>query len=133
MNRYRFASFSDANPDALAIVDASGREWSRGEVACCTNRLSRALRRRGLKVGDVMALVAPNSAEYLIAYLAGTQMGLYVVPVNTHLAPGEVRYIVENSGAKALVVHSRFEMVIKAAMSAMPIPPPVRISLSGAF
>ena len=57
---------------------------------------------------DTLALVLPNGVEMLAAYLAGTQIGCYVTPINHHLVGPEIAYIVSDSEAKALIGHERF-------------------------
>jgi long-chain acyl-CoA synthetase len=68
--------------------------------------LSRAFRSAGLSEGDV-AIVSPNCAEYLIVYFAATRAALSVVPVNWHLSEPELRFLLDDSFAKAIVVHER--------------------------
>ena len=50
------------------------------------------------------AVYAPNSAETVVAYLAGIEGGVSTVPVSYHLTPGEVAYILKDSGASVLMV-----------------------------
>jgi len=129
VNTIRFSHFAEKNPNALAVVDPSGQQWSRGQVAACANRLSRALRAQGLAPGDVLAIVAPNCAEYLVVYLAATQIGLYVVPVNWHLAPPEIQYIIEDCKARAIVAHERFGTVMGSILPRMRVRPTIRVSI----
>lgn len=70
------------------------------------NRLSRALLRAGLRPGDAMAVIAPNCAEFVAAYLAGAQIGLQVVPVNWHLSEAELGFILNDSNARAIIAHA---------------------------
>ena len=51
-----------------------------------------------------VAVFAPNSAEAVIAYVAGIEGGVSTVPVSYHLTPGEVAYILKDSGASVLLV-----------------------------
>ena len=97
--------FREKDPAFTCVVDPQGREWSRDEFVSRVNRLARAFRSAGLTDGDVVAIVSPNCAEYLIVYFAATHAALSVVPVNWHLAEPELRFLIEDSGAKALVVH----------------------------
>jgi long-chain acyl-CoA synthetase len=127
----RFADVAEENAHAAAIIDGSGRVWTRGVIAGQVNRLSRALREEGMRAGDVLAIVAPNCAEYMIVFLAATQIGMFVVPVNWHLTPREVRYIVENSAARVLVGHARCGAVLQAVTTLLSDGPPVRISICG--
>jgi long-chain acyl-CoA synthetase len=57
----------------------------------------------------------PNSTEALALFFAAIQTGLYVVPVNWHLAAAEVAYILSDSGAAAFVAHERFAAVAAEA------------------
>jgi long-chain acyl-CoA synthetase len=127
----RFSRFAYRNPGALALVDPAGRELTRGEISEPANAMARRLREAGLVRGDVLAILAPNCAEYLIAYLAATQVGLYVVPLNWHLAAPELQYILDDCGARALVAHRRFRTVCGTVLGLMKERPRVLVSLGG--
>jgi long-chain acyl-CoA synthetase len=107
MRCFGFRSFALRTPGATAVVDGRGREWTRAALLELTDRLAHGFVERGLEVGDVLAIAAPNCAEYFAAYLAGLAAGLYVVPINWHLAEREIDYLLENSRAKAVVAHPR--------------------------
>jgi len=102
---FGFRFFSHREPSAVAVVDGRGREWTREELLDLADRTAAALVAAGLEDGDVVAIIAPNCAEYLAVHLAGISAGLYVVPVNWHLAEGEIAYILANCGAKAVFAH----------------------------
>lgn len=51
-----------------------------------------------------VAVFAPNSAETVIAYVAGLEAGVSTVPVSYHLTAGELLYILQDSGASVLFV-----------------------------
>ena len=107
MTEVRFSRFAQSNPGAIAVVEArGGRTIQRGQLFGDINRLSRALRARGIKSGDVLAIMAPNVIEFLTAYMAATQIGLHVVPINWHSVGPDVRYILDDSGARLLVAHA---------------------------
>jgi long-chain acyl-CoA synthetase len=129
MDDMRFSRHAVRNPNAVAIIDGAERHWSRGELAALINSLSRSLRARGIAAGDSLAIVAPNCAEYIVAYLAATQIGLHVIPVNWHLAPPEIQYILENSGARVLVAHERMRSAMELIAPRLSRPPEVRISI----
>jgi long-chain acyl-CoA synthetase len=69
-----------------------------------STRLARVLAEAGLRRGDTVALLSSNALEALEVYWAGLRSGLYVTAVNHHLAPDEVAYIAQDSGARAIVV-----------------------------
>ena len=58
----------------------------------------------GLGAGDSIALYLRNCAEFIVADVAIARLGAVKVPINFMLPVGTVEYILERSGAKALVV-----------------------------
>src|SRR5262249_11681267 len=66
------------------------------------------LRSLGLKRGDSIAAMLPNSPEALEVFLAMQQIGLYLTPINYHLVGPEIAYILTDCEAKALIVHERY-------------------------
>lgn len=69
---------------------------------------------RGLKRGDRVAFVLANSPRILETMYGCFAAGLVVVPVNARLHPQEISYIVENSGAKALIHGPEYQSGITA-------------------
>ncbi|HUO68377.1 MAG TPA: AMP-binding protein [Gammaproteobacteria bacterium] len=106
MNEYGFRHFASRNSDAPAIIEQNGTTWSRGALLELADGVARGLAAAGLEPGDVVAIVAPNCAEYVATYLAGISAGLYIVPINWHLAAPEIDYLIDNSRAKAIVAHA---------------------------
>ncbi|UYP19477.1 AMP-binding protein [Rhodococcus sp. Z13] len=93
------------DPDKLAVVLAdSDRSLTYRELDDRSAALARALHDRGLRTGDVVALLTDNRVEAFEVFWAALRSGLYITAVNSHLTPGEVAYIVDDSGAKALIV-----------------------------
>lgn len=72
-----------------------------------SRRLARLMWERGLRPGDQVALLMGNHLRFLEVYWAAMRSGLYFTPVNTYLTPDEVRYVVDNCGAAALIVDGR--------------------------
>lgn len=118
MNPFGFRYFANRTPDAIAIVEANGRKWSRGELLDLVERTASALVGTGLPPGEAVAIVAPNCAEFLAVHLAAVTAGLYVVPVNWHLAEPEIAYLLENSRAKTVFAHARLGARKLAALRA---------------
>jgi len=69
-------------------------------------KLANALVGLGLEKGDRIAVLAYNCLEWMEIYAAVAKAGLVVVPINFRLIGSDVRYIVENSEAKALIVQN---------------------------
>ena len=75
-----------------------------GELTERANRVANLLYDAGLRRGDAVALMLPNSPEFFEVAWACQISGLYYVPINTHLTPDEVDYIVDDSESKALFI-----------------------------
>src|SRR6476661_4378144 len=124
-------TWASTTPDKPALVMAgSGRTLTYAELDDRSLRLARHLRDRGLRTGDVVALLSDNAPQAYEVYWAALRSGLYVTAVNHHLSPDEAAYIVNDCGAKAMVVSgAKTELV--AAM-AEKIDVPVRLAFGGA-
>jgi long-chain acyl-CoA synthetase len=65
----------------------------------------------GLRRGDHLAVLLDNRAEFFEATVAALRMGLYVTPINWHLAPEEAAYIINDCGASVLIASADFDEV----------------------
>ena len=79
------------------------RAFSFDDLEALSNRVANCLVADGVQPGDRVALYGPNCWEWLVAYYGVAKTGAVVIPVNVMLTPDEVRYVVENSGASAVV------------------------------
>src|SRR3712207_320947 len=61
------------------------------------------LRERGIGPGDRVALLLPNTPHFPLAYYGTLALGAVAVPVHALLRAEEIQYVLEDSGAKALV------------------------------
>src|SRR5260370_9234896 len=69
------------------------------------DRWSAALQGLGVKQGDRVAYIAPNTHEQLESFYAVPQTGAVLAAINYRLAPEDFVYITTTSGAKILCVH----------------------------
>jgi long-chain acyl-CoA synthetase len=79
------------------------------EIAALQERAARAasgFRSIGIGPGDVVAVYLRNDFPFMEASAAAGLVGAYSTPVNWHNSPDEARYIFENSGAKAIIIHA---------------------------
>ena len=90
------------SPDATAVVDGPRRQ-TYAEFADRAARLATVLTMRGVGRGDRVGVLAPNSAEALLAQFAVPLAGGAVVALNTRLAPAEIAYIVDHAGIEVLI------------------------------
>jgi long-chain acyl-CoA synthetase len=65
-------------------------------------------------------LLMPNSAEYIIAYFACWKLGALAGPVNSLLKEHEIEFVMNNSEAKAILVHSEFSGRIESIRGGLP-------------
>ncbi|MBL1085918.1 long-chain fatty acid--CoA ligase [Streptomyces actinomycinicus] len=108
-------------PDKTALVEGELRltfaeAWRRALAQ------AGALAGLGVRPGDRVALMAPNTAEFPLAYYAIAAAGGVVVPVHLLLSPGEVQHVLEDSGATLLLVHPAKEETGRAAAEAVGVP-----------
>ncbi len=132
MDDFGVRHFAARDPSAVALVDPRGDTWSRGDLLAFVDRTAHALAAAGLRSGDVVAIVAPNCIEYLGVHLAAVAAGLYVVPVNWHLADPEIAYLLDNCDARAVVAHARLGPARCAALLAHGGRAALRISIGAA-
>ena len=98
-----FYEWAAADPGRIAIWDDDGSSTTFGDLLARVNRLAHGLRGLGLEVGDSIAGVLGNSADFVALALATGQVGMYLVPLNWHLTAPELAYIVADSQARAVV------------------------------
>ena len=120
--------FAELTPDRLAALSESG-DISFGELDRKANRLVRALLDCGMRRGDGFAVLLRNRAEIVIAQTACLRSGMRMTPINFHLKPDEVAYIVADSDAKAFIAESAFSESAEAAGAAPALA--LRLSVGG--
>ncbi len=96
------------HPDKVAYVVAETATAVADEVTYLSldegsNRLAHVLRRRGLTTGDVVAICMENNAAFLEVVWAAQRSGLYHTALSTRLTADEVAFIVNDSGARAVI------------------------------
>jgi fatty-acyl-CoA synthase len=92
------------------------RIWRFTELDAAIDRVGRRLLDIGLAPGDRVAAYGRNSDGYLIAFLACARAGLVHVPVNYALTGGELGYILEQSGARAVIAAASLEANLQGVM-----------------
>ncbi|MDE2404461.1 MAG: AMP-binding protein [Sphingomonadales bacterium] len=69
-----------------------------------SNRFAQLLRAAGVRPGDRVAVMLRNGVEFPQVYWGATRCGAFVTLLSTHLKPEEAAYIVNDCGARALVL-----------------------------
>ena len=84
-------------------------------------RLANALIGIGLDKSDRVGVLAYNCVEWLEIYAATALAGLVAVPINFRLVGSEIRYIVENSEARAIIVQDELVDAVESVRHELPI------------
>ena len=109
-----FDEATERDPRRTAVV-FYGRRISYGELREATDRLACALARLGVKKGDRVALYLLNSPQFIIAYFAALKCGATVTPISPVYTSHEVRFQLEDSGARVAICQDiLYEKVAKS-------------------
>jgi len=95
-----------AHPKPVRMSVKRAGVWvkiSTEEIEATVRRLSLGLQELGLAPGDRLAILSENRPEWVMADFAALSAGSVVVPIYTSLPPDQIRYILDNSGAKIVV------------------------------
>ncbi|MEC3958385.1 long-chain fatty acid--CoA ligase [Nocardia sp. CDC153] len=103
-------------PDHLALIEGDQRITFR-DLWRQAREQAGALIGAGVRPGDRVALMGPNTADFTRAYFAILAAGATVVPVHLLLTADEAEYVLRDSGAKMLICHPMVEAVGKEAAS----------------
>lgn len=79
------------------------RDWD-----ALADRMGAGLRARGVRPGDVVALLLPSTPLYLVAYLAAARLGAVTTGVNVRYRRREIGHVLARAGARLLVGVARW-------------------------
>src|SRR6476660_4925880 len=110
----------DAVPDHEALL-CGDRRLTFAEADERATRLAHALAARGVGPGDHVACYLYNSIEYLEAMLAAFKLRAVPINVNYRYVEDELRYLLADADAKAVVFHSEFTPKLAAIRNQLPM------------
>ncbi len=102
-------------PERVAVIDGERRITYR-EFFERARRLASALQRKGIRRGDVVSAMLPNLPPMLEAHYGVPMLGAVLNTINTRLDADTVAYILEHSGARALLTDRMFAAVVDPAL-----------------
>src|SRR5271155_2860726 len=105
--------------DRGAVVDGELRLSYREFFDRC-DRWSAALQGLGVRQGDRVATIAPNTHAQLESFYAVPQIGAVLVPINYRLTPEDFVYIVNHSGATVVCVAAEYLAAVDGVRDRMP-------------
>jgi fatty-acyl-CoA synthase len=103
----------------LALVDGDLR-LSYDQFFDRCDRWSAAMRELGVRPGDRVATIAPNTHGHLEAFYSVPQIGAVLVPINYRLAPEDFAYIVNHSGASVVCADGNYLSQVDTVRHQMP-------------
>ena len=118
------------------IVQSGTRKRSRAEILERSSRAATGFASMGTKPGDAIAILLRNDIPFLEVIFAANSIGAYWVPINWHSKSEEVRYILSDSHATHLVIHSDLLFDVRDAIPdrvvviCVPTPPEICVAYS---
>lgn len=107
------------SPKAAALI-CEDREISFRELNKSVNRVANGLKNLGIGEGDRVAIMLPNTPEFVYTFYACQKLGVVTVPFNTMYKGKEISHILKDSGAKAIVCLTNFVPLINEIRSDLP-------------
>jgi 3-(methylthio)propionyl---CoA ligase len=104
-------------PDQTAIIHGK-RTWTYREFFSRARRLASALAKRGIKRGDTVAAVLPNTPAMLEAHYGVPMAGAVLNTINTRLDAAVIAFTLDHGDAKVLIADREFSKVVKDALAA---------------
>lgn len=100
--------------DALAM-EHKGDRWTHEDLRERTATFAGGLHDIGLEPGDIALLYMPNCPEYIIGSLGAMKAGVVISPVNPQYKTREVSYQLQDTDAKAVIVHFALRNILESA------------------
>jgi long-subunit acyl-CoA synthetase (AMP-forming) len=103
----QFLNRVEANPTGLYLHQPKAGQWTSytwAEVDNQARKIAAGLRDQGYAPGDRVAILAKNSAEWIVADLAIAMAGLISVPIYYTAGESTIAYVLEHSASKAIFV-----------------------------
>ncbi|HMH42916.1 MAG TPA: AMP-binding protein, partial [Pyrinomonadaceae bacterium] len=86
-------------PERVAVIDGDSR-WTYAQFLDRCDRWSAALQKLGIKSGDRLAYLSPNTHAQLESFYAVPQIGAVLVPLNYRLTADDFVYLINHSGSR---------------------------------
>ncbi len=98
-------------PDKVYLVFQE-RQWTYREFHEATNRAADGLGRLGVRKGEHVAILIPNSPEFLFCYFGAMKLGAAAVTINTLLKADELDYILNDCNAPVLCTTPHYRKLL---------------------
>jgi len=109
------ARAAEVYPSQTAVIHGEQRlDWA--QVYGRSRRLASALSRRGIRAGDTVAVMAPNTPPMLEAHYGIPMLGAVINTLNTRLDPEAIAFMLEHGEARVLITDTEFAPTVSAAL-----------------
>jgi long-chain acyl-CoA synthetase len=85
------------------VILQGEKEISYTELGRMVDGLQKGLQDLGVRPGDHVAIILPNGIEFVVSYFAVLNCGATVVPLNLKHKPNNIKYIIEETGARVVI------------------------------
>ena len=106
-------------PERVAVIDGDS-SWTYAQFLDRCDRWSTVLQELGIRSGDRVAYLAPNSHAQLESFYAVPQIGAVLVPLNHRLIADDFVYLLNHSGARIVCAHRDYLGTIDSIRSRLP-------------
>ena len=103
------------NPERVAVV-CGARRTTYAEFGLRVERVAAALQALGVKVGDRVAVLGPNTDRFLETCYGCWWAGAILTPVNSRWSPDEIAYSLGDSGVEILLIDDPFSAILPALL-----------------
>jgi fatty-acyl-CoA synthase len=114
-----YAAGAARDPDRLAIIDEN-ESVTYLDVDRRSTAVAHALRERGVHAGDAVALLARNSAAFVVAQVAISKLGADTLYLNTGFAGPQLGDVLRSEGAAAVVADEEFAPLLDEVAPGLP-------------
>ncbi len=101
------------NPNKTAIL-FKDQQMTYGELNAKVNKVANGLKQLGVKQGDRVALYIHNLPQFVEAFYGAQVVGATVIPMNVMYKAGEIQYIINDAGVKAIITLAPFYPNVQA-------------------
>ncbi|MGZ5564430.1 MAG: AMP-binding protein, partial [Chthoniobacterales bacterium] len=106
-------------PERVAVVDGNS-SWTYAQFIDRCDRWSAVLQQLGIRAGDRVAYLSPNTHAQLESFYAVPQIGAVLVPLNYRLIADDFTYLINHSGARMVCADGEYLPVIDRIRSQLP-------------
>ena len=117
-------------PEKVAVIDGE-KEFTYKQFSQRADQLSYSLYKAGIRKGDHVAVMLPNTHYMLECFYGICQLGAVMVPLNYRLNAEDIEYIIKHSDSKVLIVDAEFTGPIEKIAEDLPFDQIVVVAVAG--